>query len=93
MLSEMAFAPASFTFCRLSLFNRGVPLGDTAVASPISEPYLTNSNKSGRLKGSPPVKMKIGDGFPNDIACSNKRFASAVDSESGCKNGCDSARQ
>jgi hypothetical protein len=60
--------------------NRGVTDGDNATGTPRSRAWATSSNRSGRLRQSPPVRTRIGYGRPKPATWSIRSSPSAVSS-------------
>src|SRR5680860_409892 len=91
--SETALAPASYSSTRTSRVSRSVTEGDRAMLRPSLLPCATSSGRSGRSKGSPPVRTTSGRGVPNEARSSNSRRPSSVVSSKGLRVRMASARQ
>src|ERR1039458_4344020 len=71
--------------------SSGVALGVTVVRSPKRTLFSINGSRSGRFKGSPPVKTISGS--PKERTSSSKRKPSSVDSSNGLRLSIAQARQ
>ena len=92
-LIDMASTPAAFNSPTTSAVSRVVALGATETPSPSPAASRTSAPRSGRLRGSPPVKITCGGGA---IAVARSRSTSrhsSVVSSSTPRSGCASARQ
>src|SRR5680860_640457 len=91
--SETALVPASYSSTRTSRVSRSVTEGDRAMLRPSLVPCATSSGRSGRSKGSPPVRTTSGRGVPNEARSSKSRRPSSVVSSKGLRVRMASARQ
>src|ERR1035438_4889133 len=90
-LIAMRETPHSWKRSMASSVSRGVALGVTLVRSPIRTLWRISSYRSGRFRGSPPVKTIRG--LPNDLIWSSSSKPCAVFSSCGWRLDWADARQ
>ena len=93
MLSDIVWMPAALSAARRSMVMSGVAAGASDAPMPRSVAARTSVSRSGRRRGSPPVKTTWGYGCPKPVTRSSRAIALLGRQLAGIAFGHRGARQ